>query len=164
MVIIQYDNDGILPLSTLAANDVISVDTKIDGSRLQGFRIAVLSILATITGKTATEGPLLWGVSCNMAAGSIESAIESDPQSSAADNNRGEGAWLKILGMIGLEVSEGPLTGGNSLMVLPLNVKVNWSVIEGQSLQVWVYNMGAALTTGTVFHFAIEEMGVWLRD
>ncbi len=170
MVVILYDQDLSLGLGTLAAVDAIAQAGKIDASRLNGFRIAMLRIVATVTGKTTAEGPLIWGIACNMDAAEIEAALEADPQSSADDDERGVGQWLKILGMIPLETTFGALTGGpggpsaGSAVATPMDVKVNWSVLEGKEFVIWAYNQGAALTSGTIITCAIEYFGVWLRD
>ncbi len=63
---IGYENNGTLALSTLASLDAIAQAFKVDASRQQGFRIAKLRLAVVLEGKTATEGPILWGVACNM--------------------------------------------------------------------------------------------------
>ncbi len=170
MVIVQYDQDLSLSLGTLGAVDAIAqASAKIDAGRENGFRIAKLNIMGTLTGKTATEGPIAWGIACNMNAAEIELAIESDPQDSAENDDRGVGTWLKPLGMITLEQTAGPLTGGGSGgtqggVATMIEVKVNWSVLEGHDFTVWAYNQGSALTTGAILTFFVEYFGVWLRD
>ncbi len=170
MVEINYEEAFVFPLGTLAAKDIIALVTKIDSARLNGFRIAKIRIAAAVTAKTAAEGPLAWGIGCNIGAASIEAAIEADPQSKVADNVRGDGTWIKTLGIIPLEMTAGALTGttggGASGHAAGMDeYVVNWSVIEGQEFNVWAYNMGTgALTTGAVIHSFMEIMGVWLRD
>ncbi len=172
MVEIQYEQDIQFALSTLGAATALKAATKVDASRLNGFRIAKVNVAATLRNKTASEGPILWGLQCNMSAADIKAAIESDPQSSTADNDRGDGTWLKILGLIGFPTTDAPLTGGVgpgatavSLVAHMMEVKVNWSVIEGQDFSVFAFNMGSgALTTGTIIDAVLEIFGVWLRD
>ncbi len=165
MVIIQYENDGLLSLGTLAANDAISSSTKIDSARLNGFRIAKVNVLASVEGKTTTEGPIIWGVSCNMNAAQVEDAIEADPQSSPDDDSKGVGQYLKMLGLIGIGTVAESLTGELLGVAQMTPVVMNWSVIEGKQFEVWAYNTGAgALTTGTAIRWAMEIFGVWLRD
>lgn len=169
MVVIQYENDFVLAIGALAANDAVNGQTKIDSTRLNGFRIAKVKIVATLRGKTASEGPLLWGLCCNMNAAELEAAIEADPQSSVADNDKGEGQWLSILGMIPFGMTAGPLTStGGAIAGAAAHMddhKVNWSVIEGKTFDLFVYNMeGSAVTTGGIIEAAMEIFGVWLRD
>ncbi len=170
MVEISYEEDGLLTLSTLGALAAISQATKIDASRGNGFRVSKVNIAAQVEGKTAAEGPLIWGLSANMTAAQVKAAIEADPQNRTADNVRGAGQWLKFLGVIGLNQTEGALTGPaggipSSASMQFMEVPVNWSVIEGQNFQLFVYNtFGSALTTGTLIRFYMEIFGVWLRD
>ncbi len=165
MVEIQYEHDGILAVGALAANDAISADTKIDATRLQGFRIAKLRMAASMTLKTTAEGPLIWGIACNMVAAQVESAIEIDPQSIAGTTQKAPGAWLKILGQIPFDFTNGPILGSNGVSAEMVEIMVNWSVIEGQPFVVWVYNQGSGgMTTGAQLLYTMEIFGVWLRD
>lgn len=160
-VVQQFDEDLSQGLGALAANDVIAAVTKTDGSRTQGFRLSKVRICGRFSAKTATEGPIAWGISCNGGGTDVENAIEADPQNSSDDDVRGSGLYIKPLGIIGVEETQGSLHEG-----MPhLDVKVNWSVPEGENFSLWFYNMGSgALTTGTLIHAFIEKFGVWLRD
>lgn len=164
MVIINYEEDGSLALGTLESLNAISGATKIDATRLQGYRIAKVDLSMTVKAKTAAEGPICFGIACNMSAAEVEKAIEADPQSSTDDNERGEGGWLKMLGIIPVSAIAGPITGTISGAAQMITVMVNWSVIEGKEFTVWAYNMGAQLTTGTIISWIMEIFGVWLRD
>ncbi len=167
MVEIGYDEDFVLPLGTLGAGVVISQQTKIDASRLNGFRVAMIRMSAMLSGKTTAEGPIAWGIACNMDAAEIEAAIEADPQDRTKSDAKGEGQWLKHLGLIGLGATELGLTGAGALVnkADPIDIKINWSVIEGENFVMWARNMDtSALTTGTLLTAFIETFGVWLRD
>ncbi len=165
MVVIGYEHDGVLTLGALAGNKPSVQATKIDASRLNGFRLAKLRIAASVVGKTATEGPIAWGIACNLDADQIESIIEADPQASVEDDDHGAGEWIKTLGLIPLKAVEEPLTGPSGAVAAMDDHKVNWSIIEGKDFTVWAYNMqSTALTTGTLIHFFCEFFGVWLRD
>ncbi len=170
MVIIQYESDLELALSTLGAATGIVVNTKIDSSRLNGFRVAKTRIAATLTGKTAGEGPIAWGLSANLSAAEIKAIIEADPQDKTRDDSRGVGAWLTYMGIIPLEMTAGGLTGpaGGGAAGHPVQMealKVNWSILEGKGFNVWAFNMDTgALTGGTIITCVMENMGVWLND
>ncbi len=166
MVEIQYESGlNVLGLGTLAAKDAVNVDTNIDASRLQGFRVASINIAAVVSGKTASEGPIMWGLSCNMTAAEVESSIEADPQDSTVETDHGKGQWLKIMGLIPLASTSGSLTGDGSNVAKPDHLKINWSVIEGKNMSVWAYNLDSSpLTTGTLITYVMEIFGVWLRD
>lgn len=161
MVEIQYDNDILWHLDTLAANDVTMQASSIDASRSQGFRVAKSRIFATFTGKTAAEGPLVWGVAANLDATQLEQILEADPQDKMAETRRADGMYFKTLGIIQSGDTSGFLTpDGQAVEVTP-----NWSIPEGEGLFYWVYNQGgASLTTGTYISIFAEHYGVWLRD
>ncbi len=162
----QFDLDVLLTLADLAANTLISVSSKIDASRLNGFRVTKTELNWELTGKTIAEGPILFGVAANFTNDvAIEVALEADVQSRVGNNLRGDGTFLKILGKVGLSPSAFP---NNDMGVAPHYTisygKNGWSIPEGQELVYWAYNAGAQLTTGTVFIIDAEHFGVWLRD
>ncbi len=161
----QFDADANLTLGALGGNDVIAQNSSIDGSRAQGFRIMKSEIFMTLTGKTTAEGPIIWGVACNMDAAEIEAAMEADPQDRNADDSRGEGTFIKILDVIGLVEVTRPTTNSLNSPLFKVSYGRNgWSIPEGQNLSFWAMNVGAALTSGTVLLFSAEHFGVWLRD
>ncbi len=147
-------------LGTLAAATVIFGTTKIDGSRLNGFRIARAKFAGAIANKTAAEGPLMWGMCANCTINEVKAILEADPQSSVKDDAKGVGQWVKPLGFISLGTTNQDLPRGQPFV----DVKVNWSVIEAQSFNMFVFNMGAQLTTGASLLGWLEAQGVWLRD
>ncbi len=157
---IQYDSGFLLDLGTLASFDAVAGTFRIDGSRGSGFRVSRSVFFLRFTGKTATEGPIIWGLSMNLTPALVEAAIEADPQTPSDDDSRGDGGWIKPCGIIGLEETAGRLTDFGGLVVNP-----NWSCIEAQNYQLWAYNQDTStLTTGMRIHGFAEHMGVWLRD
>ncbi len=160
----QFDESMTLSVGALALHDVISVDSKIDAARLQGFRLVKSTFFIDAHGKTVQQGPVQLGVALNMSAGGVESAIESDPQDSKADNNRGDGTFIKPLAMM----ADAAISIGSNRLLQPIEVsygKNGWSLIEGRSMIFWAYNLGdATLTTGLVVDVFAEHFGVWLRD
>ncbi len=162
----QFDLDVLLTLGTLGANTVIVASSQIDSGRENGIRVTKSRLWWELTGKTTAEGPIVFGVAANFAdAAAIKVAIEADVQSSVANDLRGDGTFLKILGAVGLAPSAFP---NNDMGIRPMFEisygKNGWSIPEGQSLVYWAFNAGSALTTGTVFIITAEHFGVWLRD
>ncbi len=161
---VQYDEAAFVSIGALGALDVVTGVSKIDAARLNGFKVIKSEIFANLHGKTANEGPIMFGLACNMTAAQIEAALEADPQSSVESDEKGDGQMLKPLGIIGKHV-----TGGS---VDPINFPpsgwskdVKWSIIEGQTLLYWVYNMsGSTLTSGATINIFAQHFGVWLRD
>ncbi len=162
--VMLYDPERDLALATLGANDVILTTTNIDGGKDSGFFLKWCRWAGVMVGKTATEGPLVWGFACNMAADEIEQWMEADPQSRADPDLAVPIGWILPMGMVPIAptaISLGGEGGNNSLHRFQ---KVNWSIIEGQAFSIWCLNLGAALTTGTIFTFNLQFSGSWLRD
>ncbi len=161
-----FDDDGVLTLATLGANTAILSTSKIDSGRLQGMRVVESELSYDVVGKTATEGPIVIGVCCNMTATEVANALVADPGDKNRDTNRGKGTYIKVLGMIGRSVTGIPGATPDALLAM-MKIsygKNGWSVPEGKNLALFAYNMGAALTTGTVLNWFASHFGVWLRD
>ncbi len=160
---ILYDEDFSLAVGALAGNDLVGGATKIDGGRLNGFRVVKTRLIGSFTGKTTAEGGVIWGLGIfpTASAAVVESILEADPQSALGQTFKQEGTWVKPMGMMRLEETEGSLHPGAGFV----DVDINWSVPEGAELMVWAYNQqSGALTTGTVLNLFMQHMGVWLRD
>ncbi len=121
----------------------------------------------SFAGKTAGEGPILFGVAANYKdAAAIAAALNSDIQSPQEDDSRGKGNYLQVLGYL-------PLASTNSFngnfrdpeRYMISWGKNGWSIPEDQSLVYWAFNTdGSAITTGASIQIAAEHFGVWLRD
>ncbi len=163
----QFDVEIAFLLGALGATDEIVQNSSIDGSRDQGFRIVKSDIFVTMTGKTTAEGPILFGVACNLPlAADVGKVLQADPQDKNADNARGKGTFIKMLTKIGLVPTVWPNSdhGEGSHYTVHYG-KNGWSIPEGQSLVYWARNNdSSALTTGTSIQISAEHFGVWLDD
>lgn len=162
----QFDEDNAITLGTLGAGLAILGTGVIDNTRLNGFRLTKSRIGVTLSGKTTAEGPIAYGVSCNVSAVELAAILQADPQSRTKDDDRGDGAFVYTMGVIGelTTAFPGATPDGPPVMVSIPYGKNGWSVIEGDTWALWAFNMGAQLTTGTVIKFFAEHYGVWLRD
>ncbi len=163
----QFDVDLQLTLSTLAAGAMIRVSSNIDVSRLNGFRLVKTILHVTMTGKTTAEGPIIFGVMCNFpSATAANAALDADPQSRVADNERGDGTYIQVLDAIGLVPTVFPASDeGTGKTYEIMYGKNGWSIPEGQSLDYWARNNdGSALSAGTILQFSATHFGVWLND
>ncbi len=159
----QFDENFSLAVGALGNLDVIAANSQIDASRAQGFRITKSKMLFTYEAKTTAEGPLVVGIAMNVTAAGIEAAIEADPQSRNADNAKGEGVFIKPLFILPKPATE--LAADSQRLEFEMSYGKNgWSIPEGQDFKVWVYNLGAALTSGTIVRMFAEHFGLWLRD
>ncbi len=162
-----FDEDNNITLGALAGAAAIFGASKIDAGREQGFRIMKSRLFISMTGKTATEGPILLGVCANIpTAADLAGLLALNPQDISDNPERADNWFVKMLDQIGLETVSYP----NNPMVLKTPSysisygRNGWSIPEGSALNYFAFNAGASLTTGTVFLIAAEHFGVWLRD
>lgn len=159
---IVYD-DVTIDVGALASKDCIASASKIDSSRLNGFRIIKTEYWMDFEGKTAGEGPIMVGFSPLHSASEVEDTIEADPQSSAEMENNA--VAKRPVFPLEMYPTDGGDTNFEQQRIKKGSFNPRWSVIEGRSAFWWVYNMeGAALTTGMLVHIFAKHYGVWLRD
>lgn len=157
---IIYD-DVELALGALAGKDAIAAPSKIDASRENGFRVMKTEYWMIFYGKTTAEGPIMVGLAPNLAAASIEETIEADPQSRTDDQVTPD-SKRPVFPLEIIDYTEVDMT---NLQPYKGEVKIRWSIPEGNNLNWFAYNMNAAgLTTGTVVRIFAKHYGVWLRD
>ncbi len=163
----QFDIDASITLGALGAATAVFGTSQIDGSREQGFRLIMSRITARLTGKTGSEGPLVWGICCNVpSVADLKTYLENDPQGSSANPEKGRNWFVKLLGQIPLQASAS-LDTSSDVMRNVEEVKYGkngWSIPEGSAFNYFVFNMGSALTTGAVITISAEHFGVWLKD
>ncbi len=158
----QVYDDVVLTLGTLGGNTVISVDSKIDASRRNGFKIVDGRFTGQFANKTDGDGPYMWGIACNLSSAQIQAIVLEDLQGSSDPTARGPSSWIKYLGQVGETVGAAGFLSANGDFI---DQKVNWSVPEGSRFAYFVYNFtGAAFTTGQTVLFQAQLNGVWLRD
>ncbi len=148
-------------LGALAAKDAVDAVSKIDASRLNGFRIMKTEYWIDYGNKTTAEGPITVGFAVHHSEGEVEEAIEADPQNSAdmvLNATAKRPVWP-------LETIPQSGTGSPSDLVPMRSFNPRWSCIEGKNAFWWAYNRDdAALTTGGVVNIFAKHYGVWLRD
>ncbi len=149
-------------LSTLASGAAIIVNTKIDSTRTQGATLEKLWMPnPSWEGKTAGEGPLLWGLAWENTAILIAEAINSDPQDED-DSVEVEESTRKV-------VILGAIPAGGVADINPSNYirrKIPWKEVpEGATLKFFVFNAdAAALSTGCTVKFNGFAVTRWRDD
>ncbi len=148
-------------LGTLAQNVALSVGTRIDAARLMGTRIKRFEYAVSFRGKTAAEGPIIWGFARGgVSQTEIVDFINADPQSSL-DTPAIDEAQLDVypIGIFGLEQTNAP--GADSDHVMEYK-QFSWpwkKMPEGDQLNVFFMNIGVTLQSGTIaeVHLKIIE-------
>ncbi len=151
-------------LSTLSADTALLQATKIDATRENGVYIPQITMQRlTWADKTASEGPISFGLTCNKTIAEIGSYIEADPQNSfgEAKNDDAHQALIKVIAV--LDFIETSLTLWNN--GIPMVIPVKWTIPERSQFSFFAYNHdSSALTTGTVIRVAADILQRWLRD
>ena len=159
--IVSYLNKAVA-LSSLAAGASIIVNTKIDSSREQGLTLKKMMMpMPSWAGKTAGEGPLIYGIAWDLTATLIAEAINADPQDED-DTTEIEESARKLIVL-------GTIPAGGVADVNPSRyerVGIPWKEVpEGTTLKFFVHNADSSvLTTGTVVKFNAVVIGHWRDD
>ncbi len=167
----QVVDDWQITVGAMAANDVLTVTSKIDTTRESGMRVISGRFSCQYSGKTEGDGPLLWGIAIAASAASVEEILEDDPQAIFSDPEQGGAEFFKIMGVIAenspgkTAAGDGSKSGSGHEGVPWIDQKINWTVNEGTELSYFLWNpTGSALTTGSTVLGQAQINGVWLRD
>ncbi len=152
-------------VATLAANTAKIVGTNL--ATTEDFRMLKTEVMATLTGVTSSEMINLW---VGLAEGSlslaeIEENFETEGPLSSHDPV-GDAIGLRPVWFLGRSDPKIGYTevafvgeGGSPLLV----AKPRWTFGETTSWNWFIYNAGAAPTTGAVFRVRAKDFGVWLH-
>ncbi len=157
--------DEELALGTLATKTVIS--EAFDGSVNE--RTLVSSIIATYSmtnfTKALGDGPILVGIAhSDYSAAEIESFVEN-----TASWNEGSKVEQEIADRLirRIGVFDVPDEASDSVVLndgKPMKKKLNWILLQGQTLQLWAYNLGtSSLETTSPVVAAQGHANLWPR-
>lgn len=166
---LQFDDSITLTLSTLANRTAILAASNIDSGRDNGFYLIWTKIAGFFRLKTATEGPVIFGICANLSATELTAILTDDPQNSQEPTETGPGSWYQVISLIGLDALEGDINakqGATNVQAESQFTKypVKWTIPEDQDFSIFAYNIGAALTTGMIINVQMQNFGAWLRD
>ncbi len=158
MASIVWEGVNIAP-GTLAEDSFKSTASKIDASRLQGFRVLKTEYFGAVNGMTTGEGPLVLVLAHDMSQVEMKECFDANPQRSndlAASEQARRPMWP-------LEILQANSDGDGKAFFQGV-AKIGWSIPEGTDLFWAVVNLGAALTTGATVRILAKHFGVWLKD
>ncbi len=150
-------------LGALGINTGILIGTKL--ATLERFRMLRSEVFATMTGLTTGEGTgLLFGLADGQfTLVEIEAAIEADgplgPNDTITEDIADRPVWFS--GAVDRETGTEAVfenDEGGHMMVL----KPRWTFARTKSWNFFVYNLGAAMTTGSQVQFRGKQFGVWV--
>ncbi len=145
-------------LSTAISGAAVGVNSRIDASRLQGFRILKSQVFVALKDITEGEGPILIVMAHDLTATEVEETLGADPQRSGDPDL--EARAMRPVWPVGLLMET---VGGKT--VLEKEMKIGWSFPEGTILKFYAINRdNATLTTGASMNVTAKHFGVWLRD
>ncbi len=132
---------------------------------LERFRIIKLEVYAVINAMTTGEGTgLLFGIADgDFSISEIEAAIEVTGPLGPNDNVLEEVAerYVKILGAVDRETGTEAIfeneKGGHKM-----ERNIRWTFARTKSWNFFIYNLGAAFTTGATCNLRATSYGVWV--
>lgn len=154
-----------LTLSTLGQNTALVASTKIDGTRLQGVKIIDIFGAFSMDGKTTGEGPIYYGFVVNdLTVAEIAEAFAADPQSQDDDpaTSRAD-RKLIVVGQYGEAATSSQIAAQEQKWEKQMWPK-SWVIREGNGFNIFAFNVGAALTTGTVIRWDGVIKSEWRQD
>ncbi len=159
--------DENLALGTLGAQALV----KLDFDETVNERTLVSSIIATYAMQDFTlaagDGPILVGVAhSDYSAAEIEAVIESTGSWNEGDKVAQEVA-KRLVRKIGIFPSVGG-AGASAPAVLndgkPIRTKLNWILLQGQTLTLWAYNLGTSPLATTDPQVSVQgHANLWPR-
>ena len=163
MAAVQHD-EITQALSTLAAGAMISANSRIDASRLQGFRVLKSQYAFILKGLTAEEGPIRVLIGHDLTNTEAEEAIGADPQRSNDPTSDASARSKRPIFVLNPGVFFKDAAGNGNLLIEG-EIKLGWSFPEGTILKYYFENFGlSTMTTGAVIAGRVKHYGVWLRD
>ncbi len=162
MVLISMD-EGTITVGAMLSRGSVLTSSKVDSSRKQGIKITKASMLGSFEGKTTLQGPLYFGMCVGFNSTTLAEFFDADPQGQIEDQDQPEnGAFIKVLGVIPAVETGGRIQGMTDTWT---DAQKNWSVPEGSSLQMFVFNAsGGTMTTGTLVDWQMWLNYIWLKD
>ncbi len=164
---IRGNVDEELQLGTLAARTLVSqlFDEAVEE------RTLISSLVATYTldqfTSAAGTGPLMVGVAhSDYTDAEIEAVVENTASWSEGDKVSQEIAkrLVRVVGTFGSEGGAGPTLKHTLRDGEKIRTKLNWILTTGQSLRVWVYNLGNAAIATTDPQVHVEgHANLWPR-
>ncbi len=151
-------------IGTLAAQSGLIIGTNIP--TLERFRMLKTEVLAAITGLTAGEeqGLYIGLADGDLDLAEIEAAIELDgplgPNDSVTESIAER--WQQWLGSAHADALETECIFLNAEGGYMLNATPRWTFARTKSWNWFLYNLGAAFTTGATVHIRCKNFGVWV--
>ncbi len=152
-------NSGIGTLAQDTAAIVSSIAIGNTAGMDQPFRILKTEYHLSWDGKTAGEGPIIFGMSAGLTAAQLAEAVLSTP-TDTSDKDEGSDAnkpvWV-------LEVAQRTPTASKvDGRMKSFNPK--WTVQHEQDLNWFAMNLDSALTTGTTFTVVAKHYGLFIKS
>ncbi len=151
-------------LGALAGEDVVKIAS--DVTLVDDFRILKSEIIAVILGLTTSEGTglILGMANGELSAAEVEECLEIDGPVNPNDRERTEKAMrnckniaFAVPGNLNTEMVFENDEGGRLI-----TMKHRWTYNNPEGWDYYVYNIGAALTTGATVQLVATHFGVWV--
>ncbi len=155
-----------MTIGALAADAALTGAIKIDASREQGCRVSQARWHSEWLGKTAGQGPIMWGLAWDLDATQVAECMRADPQLDIEDDMEEILRNLVVLGIIPRASTVSPLAVTDHAPSYRTKKLPSWDIPEGSKLVTWHYIpvTGTTLTSGTVHHLTLGIKQGWLSD
>jgi len=143
-----------LPLLTTVNN--VALTQVLTANSVSSYRARSIKASWTMTGLVALDGPIVVGYAhSDYTVAEIKEAIESTGSIDQGDKTQQERA-NRLVRVVGVFVDEASLNDGR-----PISTKLNWLIVPGKAINMFMYNDGITLTTGA----KLSANGrMWLQD
>ncbi len=151
-----------------AGGTAILKNIVVDVSRGQGFRMSALRYWVEYGGKTAEQGPILWGLAWGLTAAEVGETMNSDPQFDVEVDMELVRRNLIVIGLIPNDATKsGELAGTTRYLSAQTLRKIkvpSWDVVEGTAILLWqcVLAGGDDVATGCSLELTLGIKGGWL--
>ncbi len=145
-----------MTLSTLAATTAFATGT-LSGNFTEDFRCISVDSKWSITGLTDGEGPIAVGFAHNdYSVGEIKEALEVNLLGPGNKTEQEQaGRLVRDVGTFE-QLTNTNLNDGNLF-----RTRLNWQIQDGKELDVYAFNEGSQLTTGTIVFVSGKLYGYW---
>lgn len=155
---LKGDIKATLAVGSLAAVSLISVAAT--ETVIEKTRVSSVECIWSLSDFTAlvNDGPLMCGLAhSDYTDAEIEQWVENAGSWNAGDKVNQEIAkrFIRKIGVFRTEDATAASIAATATLNegMPIKTKLNWSLVTGQTLKFWVYNLGSsALTTGTIMN------------
>ena len=159
----------VLTVGSLGVDAVNQADLKIDSAREQGATLVKVKGTFGATGKTVSEGPVVFGFDIGLSATAVTEAFQADPQLHeavpAAEQANREVFPVGQVAFSNAGIANSATGQVSDAIWRDLRVP-SWEIVEGRTMHFFACNRhpSASLTSGLIIRFTGVMITRWSTD